>query len=155
MAEGDVISLNAALAGLAPVSTTADWGVQSWTELTSGLGSDIYIIGVSLGTTQVPSVDVTVQILFELGKGLGGAETVFAQMPFSFRCDTAVGYYQLRSCQQWFPEPILVSAGTRIALRMYDSHTSAVTYAGVKIWYKEGLSLGGFDPFGSMGFFGI
>ena len=138
MAVSDIDSLPSTANGISVTSTTAAWGTPSWTEVTTGVGRTIYLNGITFQPTLIPALDTTIEILIELGIGGAGSEVVEVQIPYSFRNDTQVGYYFQTSHTIFLPEPIEILPNTRITARAYDSHTAAVTYQGVKLWYREG-----------------
>ena len=142
MALGDLLSLPAAATGLAPISGAGAWGYGSWAEASASLATDIYVIGLTFQLTNSPvSLDTTYEQLFEIGTGASGAEVTKIQIPYSFRSDTvAYGYYK-DTIKYFFPEPLTISAGTRVAVRATDSIAAAITYNGVKILYREGAGV--------------
>jgi hypothetical protein len=119
------------LAGLAPVSAASGWGYGSWVQIIQ-TSEDCSILGMSVQWTAIPSVDVTEEIIFDIGTGAAGAEAVRLQITQSFRQDTAVGYY-LSTIAPMLPEPYSISAGTRIAVRVADSNAAARTYQGFRL----------------------
>lgn len=143
------------------ISTPASaWGFSGWSELTSFLLHDSNIIGISVQVTYsggTPGLDITNEFIVEIGTGEAGAEVTDLQIPYSYRQDTTIGYYLTRTYTIMLPEPHVITAGTRIAARIADSNTSALTYSGVKIYYRaEADTLSGvFDPMGMLGIFGI
>lgn len=156
MALDDIDSLPAAAAGITPTSGASAWGFGLWTELTSATTTDIYVISLVFQITNIPALDTTVEQLFEIGIGPLGAEITDIQIPYNVRNDTQVGYYLTRPDHIFLPEPVLITSGTRIAIRVADSLATAITYQGVKIMYREGASAyTPVDPFGMMGIFGI
>lgn len=156
MALDDIESLPADATGITPTSGASAWGFGLWTELTSATTTDIYVISLVFQITNIPALDTTVEQLFEIGIGTAGAEVTDIQIPYNVRNDTQVGYYLTRPDHIFLPEPVLITSGTRIAIRVADSLATAITYQGVKIMYKEGASaFTAVDPFGMMGIFGI
>jgi hypothetical protein len=155
MAENDIVAYPGAASGLTLTSTTAAWGTQTWTELTAGISTDLYIIGINYHPTLIPTTGTTIEMLMEIGTGAASSEVVKLQIPYSYKSFTAVSFYLMTTQSIFLPEPFFVPAFTRIAARFYDSHTAAVTYQQVKVRYKEGQNLGSFDPMGMLGFFGL
>lgn len=157
MALDDIESLPADATGITPTSGASAWGFGLWTELTSATTTDIYVISLVFQITNIPALDTTVEQLFELGTGgPGGTEVTQIQIPYNVRNDTQVGYYLTTPIHIFLPEPMLITSGTRIAVRVANSLATAITYQGVKIMYKEGASAyTPVDPFGMMGIFGI
>jgi len=156
MALDDINAFPADAAGITPTSAASVWGFGLWTELTTGFAFDIYIISLSFQITNIPALDTTVEQLFEIGIGTAGAEITEVQVPYNVRNDTQVGYYLTRPEHIFLPEPIEITAGNRIAVKVADSLATAITYNGVKIMYKEGAaSYTPVDPMGMMGIFGL
>lgn len=136
MAANQFLSLPAVATGLSPASPVTAWSFGSWVEASAALPIGTKVIGFQFQVTfPAGSLDTTFEILFEIGKGASGSEAVQAQVPFSHRLDTAVGYYLKGSVM--FPEPFTIIGGTRVAVRVTDSITSVVTYQGVKLLYEE------------------
>jgi hypothetical protein len=156
MAQNDIDAFPADAAGITPTSAASVWGFGLWTELTTGFAFDIYIISLSFQITNIPALDTTVEQLFEIGIGTAGAEITEVQVPYNVRNDTQVGYYLTRPEHIFLPEPIEITAGNRIAVRVADSLVTAITYNGVKIMYKEGATAyTPVDPMGMMGIYGL
>jgi hypothetical protein len=148
MAAGQILSMPAAAIGLAPVSGASAWAFGSWVELSSGLSTGVYITGFSYQIQTSPAAaDTVYEQLFEIGTGAGGAESTKLQIPTSYRADTitsannGLGYWMLKEQYVFFPEPYYIPAGTRVAIRVTDSIASALTYGGVKVFYKEYVPL--------------
>lgn len=123
---------NPSLAGLTVTSAASSWGYGSWVEFIQ-TAEDCSILGVRWMWTAVPSVDVTEEVMLDIGTGASGAESVKVQVPSSFRQDTAVGYY-LTTMSFFLPEPYTITAGTRVAIRAADSNAAARTYQGVRLF---------------------
>ncbi len=140
MAALDILSLPSTSAGISINSTTAAWGTPAWTQLSAGVSKTIYLENITFQPTLVPTVDTTVQIVLEIGIGTAGSEVVEVQIPYSYRNDTLVGYYLKSPPSIFLPEPVEIPPNTRIVVRAYDSHTAAVTYQGVKLRYREGIT---------------
>lgn len=132
MAANQILSLPAAAAGLQPVSSATAWLYGTALDASTSLPTDIDIIGLAFQNIDIPSVDATQEILFDIT--VGG--TTKLQVPYSFRQDTNVGYY-LDVHHYYFPEPYFVPAGSALAVKVTDSVASALTYHGVKILYRE------------------
>jgi len=154
MALTDFRSLNTNVAGLTLAPNATAWVLGAWVELTPATSGDLYIQSLSFSTNNIPALDTTVEYLFEIGTGAGGAESTKIQIPYSVRNDTQIGYYS--NYKIFIPEPFFVPSGTRIALRAASSLTSAGNQLGFKIFYIGDETLGGgSDPMGMMGFFGL
>ena len=142
MAQDQYLSFPAAAAGLTPITGATAWVFGSWVVATTGLGYDIDIIGFTLQVTPAsPALDTTFEAVAEIGTGADGSEVTQIQIPFQLRTDTtAYGYYKQGQIPVFFPEPRTISAGTRLAVRVAHNVTAAITYNGVKILYKEGVT---------------
>lgn len=137
---------NPGLAGGVVLSAASSWGFGSWVELIR-TSEECSILGISAQWTAIPSVDVTEEIIFDIGTGAAGSESVKVQITQSFRQDTAVGYY-LQTIAPMLPEPHLISAGTRIAVRAADSNAAARTYQGFRLLIDQ-ITPAGPQDFGS------
>jgi|GEM_PF-2017693 hypothetical protein len=140
MASGRYLSLPTTVAGAAPSSAASAWGYGAWVDVSTYLTSGIYIAGFQFQIENLPTNDVTVMQLFEIGIGSSGSEVTQIQIPYSFRRDSNVGYYHTNEQCVFLPEPVYIPAGTRVAVRAADSLTSAIAYGGVKLIYREGNS---------------
>jgi len=140
MASGRYLSLPAASAGKSPASAASAWGYGAWVEIVPSLEGGIYVTGFAFQITNIPALDTTVEQLFEISTGAAGSESLEIQIPYSFRMDTAIGYYLTKTLNVYFPEPMFIAAGSRVAVRAADSLVTAITYGGVKLMYREGNS---------------
>lgn len=135
--------------GAQPPSTAAAWTPGAWKDLLPyGWDYDIALVDLVFQVTGVLALDTTREVLFEIATGAVGSETVVAQVPYSYRNDTAVGYYLDNDDRVTFPEPIKVNKDTRVAVRVTDSAAAALTYQGVKIRFME-LATSGTTPISS------
>jgi hypothetical protein len=135
------------LAGLIVTSAASAWGYGSWVQIIQ-TSEACSILGVTYQWTSIPSVDTTESHIFDIGTGAAGGEAVKIQVTSNHRSDTAVGYYL--STIQWFlPEPYSVSAGTRLAVRVADSSTSARTYQGFRLLIDQ-ITPAGPQDFGNI-----
>jgi hypothetical protein len=123
--------------------------------MSAGSAMDISIISLLFQVTNIPGISTTREYLFEIGVGVSGAEVVQVQIPYSVRMDTAVGYY-LTSQSLYLPEPLIVLANKRIAVRCYNNAAAATAQSGVKLFIKGGNEAFYYlsDPMGNSGFFG-
>ena len=139
MALGDYKVLPDNAAGLTPISGATAWTYGSWVVASGNLPSDIYILGfVFQNTDASPGQDALRQYLFEIGTGAVAAEITQVQIPTSSISDTtAYGYYK-DTLKVFLPEPCLIPSGSRLVVRVTDSIASAITYDGVKIFYRVG-----------------
>lgn len=127
-------------AGVAPVSAASSWGFGSYVPLATH-PYKIALSGFSFEPpTPATAVDTTDQRLFEIATGAPSAETVIAQIPYSVRQDTNVGYVQENEGRVFLPEPIELAAGTRLSVRVADSSSSALTYSGFRATFREMVS---------------
>jgi len=133
MAANQILSLPAAATGLAPVSSATAWTYGTAVTASASLPVGINIIGLQFQVTNIPTVDATQEILFDIT--IGGTTKV--QIPYTQRSDTAVGHYQASPQTIFFPEPYSVPGGSAVAVQVTDSLASAITYDGVKILYQE------------------
>jgi hypothetical protein len=138
-----IITQPATTGGVSPASAASAWGSGAWLDLLpAGWDFDIAVHEIELKTPAAPTLATTFEALIEIATGASGSETVIAQIPWTFRNVTAVDYIQGDPIDIGLPEPITVTAGTRVAVRISDSHTSALTYTGVKVAFRE-LASGG------------
>lgn len=159
MALTDFRSLPSSQAGLIVAPNASIWTFGSWTQLTPSVSGDISVMYLQFQTTNITALDTTVQYLFEIGVGAIGAETTIIQVPFSVRNDTKVGYYSNNTYRLFLPEPRVITDGSRISIRGASSIANAGNQAAFKLFYigneQAALVSGGFDPMGTMGFFGM
>jgi hypothetical protein len=126
-------------AGATPASAAAAWTAGAYVDvLPAGWDFDIALSGIEFEEPPAPALTTTYEALIEVATGAAGSETVIAQIPWTFRNVTAVGYFRQDPANLVsFAEPIEVAAGTRVAVRVRDSHTAALTYTGVKAEFRE------------------
>lgn len=123
--------------GSSIASATAAWTPGTWNNIICGWFYDTAIIGITFQTPAAPSVTTTFETLFELGMGPVASEVTEVQLPATFRNVTSVGYLGLQQETIWLPEAWLLPAGKRLAIRAADSHTAALTYSSVKVFFRE------------------
>lgn len=133
------LSYPAAAAGISRASSGgAAWSFSAYTELVpaSTITSDCYISGLTwCWHTPLAAVDTTYEWIIELATGAAASEVLIIQVPASVRMDTAVGY--VPSNYVIFPEPKLLSANTRVSVRVaYSLATTSNTLTGIKILYQ-------------------
>ena len=121
--------------GLSISTPIAAWTYGGWSVICPNTTNDIYIQDIAFQVTYVGATDTTFEALFEIGKGCDNNSTTIAQVPYSFKNDTAVGYY-LDTYVFNFPEPIYIPMGTRLNVRATDSVAAALTYNGIKLRYQ-------------------
>jgi len=139
MALGQYLSVPAAAAGISVTTNATAWVLGEAT-LSTGLTSDIYVIGLAFQVTNTPALDTTHETLFQIRTGGVGSEVVQIQIPYSHRPDTLVGYYSDSTLKVFLPEDFLIPANTRISVTAACSLASAITYAGIKLMYREGAA---------------
>lgn len=91
----------------------------------------MYITGIQFQPTDVAGADITYELLFEIGFGKSGNEVVRIQIPYSYRSDTAVGYY-LGYRTVFLAEPVYVPISTIVSIRS-NSSSPTRTINGVKL----------------------
>jgi hypothetical protein len=89
------------------------------------------ILGFTSEYASSIGVDTTDQSVLDIGTGAAGAEVRQLQFPFNIRNDTQVGYY--KSVSVFLPEPYLVSAGTRLSVRVASSPAIARTHQAIRL----------------------
>jgi len=139
MAADQFLSLPGDAAGLAPATAASVWGFGSYVEVISAAANttDKAIIGITFQSTfNLTAGDQTHGFFFELSTGAAGAETIQLQFPTSIRPDSLVGYFFSANIML-LPEPYLLPAGTRLAVRVAQGPVAATTYNGVKVLYQE------------------
>lgn len=131
--------------GAQPASPASAWTAGSYVELLpAGWPFDIALGDLEFEGPAAPTLATTFEVLFEIATGAAGSETVIAQIPWTFRNVTAVGYLRGDPINLiGLPEPITIAANTRVAVRVSDSHTAALTYTGVKAMFRELAAAGG------------
>lgn len=119
--------------GISVTTNASAWVFGSWADvLTAGWTNDVAIVGITAQPTYKPGLDTTTEVILEIGTGSGPATIV--QFPYSYRKDTAVGYFPGMPCPEYFlPEPVIVPKDTRIAVRAANSPAAANTYNGIKL----------------------
>ena len=120
-------------AGISVTASASSWAYGNWVCLTPKVSRDIYVMRLQFQETKVTTADTTYEVLFDIGIGYQGNEVVKAQVPYSFRSDTAVSYY-LNPQGFYFPEPFFIPKGSRISIRAANSAASADVYNGIKLF---------------------
>lgn len=116
---------------LVQVAPLATWKYSQWKVIAPRTNSLMYIQAISFQVTRVTTADTTYEVLLEIGFGKVGNPTLKAQVPYSFRSDTAVGIYLGKTV--FFPEPFEVPAGVDVCVRYANSTASADTINGIKL----------------------
>lgn len=129
-----------AAAGVQPVSSDTAWAWGSWAELVpvNAINKDFDICAIPflfppVGLTK----DVRYQGVIQLGSGASGSETPITSLPITFLSDTLVDHAPNKQILP-LPVPRRVSANTRIAVRVANDGSVALTYGPIKIIYIEG-----------------
>lgn len=104
-----------------PTVTSGSGAYGSWVEYTASTATEIAIVGITIsgGSSSISSVYVAI------GTGGAGAETVIATIPLGGATNAELagaGYYTL-------PYPVIVAAGTRVALKVASGSTTAIYLA--------------------------
>ncbi len=158
MAVGDIVSLPAVAAGISYTKAPVAWStINGYSAVTASSSTNLALIGCTFQTPQIPGLDTTIELLIRVGVGAIGAEVVIAEMPYSFRMDTAVGYYLMAPHSIFLPEPVLITSGSRIGVMYTGSDAYGGTIEQIKLWFIE-TATSAFvpvDPIGMMGIFGI
>ena len=81
------------------------------------------------------AIDVRSEKLHDLVDA--GAEVEKIQFPISARTDTPANYFLDPMPKVFLPEPYLIPAGTRVAMRMAVADTTTFTYSGIKVFVQE------------------
>jgi hypothetical protein len=125
-----------ALANGVTVTSGTSWANGSWTQIVpaSTITSTFYITGLTWSFIAATATATTYEFLFELGTGAAASEVSIIQVPASLRNITAAGY--LPTNLVMFPEPVQVSANTRISCRISNGSTTAYAIPAVKIFYQ-------------------
>lgn len=128
----------AAAAGISKASSgSTAWSNSTYIELVpvSTITSIFYIAGLTVMYSNNASVDVSHEVEIDIATGTGGSESVIMTIPFVFRIDSAVGHQPVIFIP--IVEPKEVAANTRLSIRIRQSlATTAVTYNGIKIFYR-------------------
>lgn len=126
--------------GVSLGSVPSSWGYSKWVILATMIPVDIYIVALTFDVGYVGAADSTWEALFEIGFGKVSNPTTKAQIPYSFRNDTAVGYY-MNTNTIFFPEPILAPALTTICVRHASPITAGQSTQKVKLLYQSNSQL--------------
>lgn len=123
--------------GVSLATNASSWVAGSWVDvLVEGYSGDMALIGMTAQPTYKPGLDTTTEVLFEVG--IGSGPTVVAQFPYSYRKDTAVGYFPGMPCPEYFlPEPMIIPMLTRVRARASNSAAAANTYDGFKLLVRD------------------
>jgi len=118
------------------VTSGTSWANGAWTQVVpaSTITSTFYITGLTWCFIAATATATTYEFLFELGTGAAASEVSIIQVPVSLRNITNVGYTPTNLVI--FPEPVQVSANTRISCRLSNSSTTAYAIPAVKIFYQ-------------------
>lgn len=139
---GNIFTIPVSNTGAPPASAGSAWGFGSWVEILPSFPYDVAILGLEVKHPAAPGLTTTYEGVIEIGTGAAGSESTKLQIPQTLRNVTAVGYLQGDPISVDLPEPYLVAAGTRIAVRVADSHSSALTWTGVKLYVQEQAASG-------------
>ena len=98
-------------------------GYGAWTEVIASAASDLFITGISKSLSTVGAK----HHYFEIGVGAATSEVPIGRM--GLPSSTVAN-----SNQQWFPYPLLVKKGERVAIRVKGTDTTAIE---VNVNYEE------------------
>ncbi len=161
MATGDYVCVPAAGTAVSATTSATAWAAPlGWSIIGTPADTYIAIAAVEVTPRYVPTIDTTIQALLEVGIGTFGTEVLEIQIPFSYRSDTAVGYYRTNPIMFYLPEPLYadMSGGQSIYSKAYNSVNVANAYD-IRLHYiVQAPPVTGFtsvDAFGMMGIFGI
>jgi len=119
--------IGSALVTVTPSSSA--WADSAWVELTSGIGNEISLLGLTATASAVADVE------FDLGTGSASAEVVRTTVRSPV---LAGGSGLLRTL--WLPAPMPLPANTRVAARMRKSGTSTTAH-GASLVYLDPTGL--------------
>src|SRR3990167_5247326 len=133
MAADQILSRPADAAGLS-ITPGVSWAFSAWTEVFPASdfpSADVTLLGMTC-LYQRSSIGsaTTREMLFSIGIGAATAEVEKIQFPISARTDTAGNYFIDPMPKVFLPEPYLIPAGTRVAMRMAVADTTTFTYSG-------------------------
>jgi hypothetical protein len=131
MADGQLLSLPGAAVGSTVTASATPWTYSAWNVMTTSI---LVCMVDFIFAMANPGVDVTHEVLVEIGTGVSGAEVTVIQMPYSYRPDTNTAYYHRGNMV--LPDPLLIPQGVAIYTRAASSKASAV-FQGIKIGYCE------------------
>jgi hypothetical protein len=117
------------LAGITLTVPATAWAYSQWKVIAPTTNGVMDILSVAFQVTRITTADTTYEILLELGFGRPGYEVTKVQIPYSFRSDTAVGFYL--DTRVFLPELVTVPAGTTVSVRIANSTASADTVNGI------------------------
>jgi hypothetical protein len=127
----------AAAAGISRASSgSTAWSTSSaYTELVpvNTITSEFNIAGITLMYNFNDTVDTTIEVEIDIATGASSSEVVIITVPFCYRIDSAVGHHPVIFIP--ISEPRTVAANTRLSVRVRQSVTTSITYAGIKIMY--------------------
>ena len=114
------------------------WSFSAYTEIVpvNAITSNFYLAGLTWAWhTTGAADDTTYEWIIELATGAAASEVLIVQVPSSIRADTRAGY--VPSNFVVFPEPKLITANTRVSVRVaYSLATTLNTLTGIKIMYQ-------------------
>ena len=161
MAVGDYVCVPAAGSTVSSTTSATAWAAPAgWSIIGTPADTYIGIVAVEITPRYIPAVNTTIEGLLEVAVGTFGAEVLEIQIPFSYRSNTAVGYYMTDPIMFYLPEPAYadMSGGKSLYSKAYNSVNVANTYD-VRLYYVvQAAPVAAFspvDPFGMMGMFGI
>ena len=140
MAADQILSRPADAAGLS-ITPGLLWAFSAWTEVFPASdfpSADVTLLGMTcLYQRSSIGADNTREMLFSIGVGAAGSEVEKIQLPMSARTDSVAGHFLGPMPMVFLPEPYLIPAGTRVAMRMAVADTTTFTYSGIKVFVQE------------------
>lgn len=118
-------------------SGTSWGGFDSWTTIVpaSTITSPIYLCGVYFQFGSATGAGVLQEYVIELGYGSFNSEISLIQFPISYRNISGIG--QSRPVTLLVPEPVLIPANVRIAIRGANNLTVGSAINLTKIIYQQ------------------
>lgn len=118
----------AAATGIDPANAGTAWNNGAWSELTSSTGEDRSVIGVIYGWDAQDN-NTLVQAEIDIGTGGAGSETAVSTVP-AYKQRSMTGSFNSAiltgsddHTPVFFPAPIEITSGTRVAVRVRSSDT--------------------------------
>lgn len=134
-----IYSIPTTKTGVTLTAGSVAWLYGAYVPLAVHTRADIYVWNISFQYNIISGLDTANQFIIDIGVGNAGAEVVVAQMPHSFRADTAVGHL-MQTVTLFFPEPFFVPRLSRISVRAASSITNQA-YSGLKLGYMSDTKL--------------
>lgn len=140
MAQNDILSLPSTATGLTYTSPNTAWGGGSYTIISSGLSTSIYLISCNWLIEDNAGSSSALEGLLTIRTGPAGSQVIKVEIPFSTRAQTNVAYLKQNAVNITLSEPLLIPKNTQIEFRIQMSDVSIVNTS-IKLLYKEGISI--------------